>query len=76
MLNNVQKVNGETKFDKTFWLGSKKHFLGNEKIVKLIDNRCKSINLFHCDFLRERYWSLDSKQTLAKQSNIVFEPDC
>lgn len=71
----VQKIYGETMLNKTFWLGSKKHFLGNEKIVKLIDKRCKSLNLFHCDFLRERYWSLDSIDTTAKTKALVFEPE-
>lgn len=72
----VKKIYGETMLNKTFWLGSKKHFLGNEKIVKLIDKRCKSLNLFHCDFLRELYWSLDSKDTFAKSKALVFEPEC
>jgi hypothetical protein len=72
----VQKIYAETKLNNMFWLGSKKHFLGNDKIVNYMNKRCTKLNIFHLDFLRDRYWSLDSKETPSVHKGVVFEPEC
>lgn len=56
----IEKMFRVTKYETQFWLDTKRHFLGYDKIVNFINIKCKSLNIFNLAFIKERYWTPES----------------
>lgn len=71
----VGLIFGESSLSKVFWLNIKRHFIGNDSIVNFINTRCKSLNVFHLDFLRDLYWTMESQYSTNKVEIHDLETD-
>lgn len=63
----VQLIFGESSLSKVFWLKIRRHFFGNDTIINFVNARCKSANIFHLDFLRDLYWTMESQYSTNRE---------
>ena len=71
----AKKIYTESKLDKVFWVNIKRHFFGGEHILSFINSRNKTLNLFHLDFLKDKYWCVDHEMSTSKPERNMIETE-
>lgn len=69
----AERLFSETYLNSDFWLQCKKHFIGNDDIINLINTGVEKNNLFRLEFLQSLYWQPGLDIPVPKGVNNLSE---